>query len=834
VPDFFCSDGLLKACEHDTNREADNQMPMRAKIYIGAVIALGITCIAAAGWRMEHPWRFLGYLCIAVLASAFKVNLPRILCTLSPNFMFILAGIVDLSAGQTIVIGCAGGLVQCLWRPKHRARFVQAAFSAMNLSTAVFVAYQFYHCPLIRPLHYGNPAALMVTSLLYFFLNTAGIALVVALTEGRSPIRTWRESYFWSFPFCLVGASIAWVATTVDHTGHWQSTWLLVPVIFIIHRSYRMYVRHLSDEKKHVEDIAALHLRTIEALALAIQAKDQTTHEHLCRVRVYAVELGREMKLPESELESLRAAALLHDIGKLAVPEHIICKPGRLTPEEFEKMKIHPVVGAEILDRVEFPYPVAPVVRAHHEKWDGSGYPDGLRGEEIPVGARILAAVDALDALASDRQYRRALPLDRAMREVAQLAGTSFDPAVIELLQHKYVALEEMATRHVAAPALLPAGIQIEHGEQSTAGPVTPDADPARNGKEYDFMTSIAAARQEVQLLFELTQDLGTSLSLDETLSVVAARLKHMVPYDAIAVYVCRGDHLVPEFVNGESFRLLSSLQIPMGEGLSGLVAQTGKAILNGNPSAESGYRANFAELTTLRSAVAVPLIGLAGTIGVLTLYRTEKDAFSSDHLRVLLAISSKVSLAVGNALKFRLAETGATTDYLTNLPNARSLFLRLDSELARCKRTNQPLTVVVGDLDGFKQVNDFCGHLEGNKVLQAVAGALRECCREYDYVARMGGDEFVFILPASNRESMKKRISEFREIGGKAGRLAARMNGMTMSIGEASFPDDGHDAEQLLAEADRRMYQAKQFAKTGRTFMPQTFSERQGLSLVQ
>src|ERR1700761_4219091 len=180
--------------------------------------------------------------------------------------------------------------------------------------------------------------------------------------------------------------------------------------------------------------MASLHLFTIEALALAIDAKDHTTHEHLSRVRTYAVELANDMKLPDNELEALRAAALLHDIGKLAVPEHIISKPGKLTPEEFEKMKIHPVVGAEILERVEFPYPVVPIVRSHHEKWDGSGYPDGLAGAQIPIGARILSAVDCLDALASDRQYRRALPLDQAMAEVAKLSGKSFDPDVVALL----------------------------------------------------------------------------------------------------------------------------------------------------------------------------------------------------------------------------------------------------------------------------------------------------------------------------------------------------------------------------------------------------------------
>ena len=300
-------------------------------------------------------------------------------------------------------------------------------------------------------------------------LNTTGIAGVVALTEQKSVIDTWRKCYFWSFPFYLVGASVAWVFGVLTEHGHPQSILLLLPVVYVIYRSYRMYLCHLEDEKKHVEEMAALHLRTIEALALAIDAKDHTTHEHLSRVRTYAVEIAQEMNLPP-ELEALRAAALLHDIGKLAVPEHIISKPGKLTPEEFEKMKIHPVVGAEILERVEFPYPVVPIVRCHHEKWDGSGYPDGLRGEEIPIGARILSAVDCLDALASDRQYRRALPLDQAMAEVAKLAGKSFDPEVVAMLEKRYMELEKKATSQNKPMARLSTDMVVERGHAPAAG----------------------------------------------------------------------------------------------------------------------------------------------------------------------------------------------------------------------------------------------------------------------------------------------------------------------------------------------------------------------------
>jgi putative nucleotidyltransferase with HDIG domain len=241
----------------------------------------------------------------------------------------------------------------------------------------------------------------------YFVANTCPLAIIVCLTEKKPLLKTWRECYFWSFPYYLVGAALAASLEIIGRIVGWEASLLIFPILYWIYRSYRLYLERLEAEKRHVEEMAGLHLRTIEALALAIEAKDFNTYDHLRRVGVYAVEIAKELGLREPEVQALQAAALLHDIGKLAIPEHIISKPGRLTAAEFEKMKIHPVIGAEILDSVEFPYPVVPIVIAHHEKWDGTGYPNGLKAEEIPIGARILSAVDCFDAMASHRQYRR-------------------------------------------------------------------------------------------------------------------------------------------------------------------------------------------------------------------------------------------------------------------------------------------------------------------------------------------------------------------------------------------------------------------------------------------
>ncbi|HEV2445281.1 MAG TPA: sensor domain-containing diguanylate cyclase, partial [Candidatus Sulfopaludibacter sp.] len=258
-----------------------------------------------------------------------------------------------------------------------------------------------------------------------------------------------------------------------------------------------------------------------------------------------------------------------------------------------------------------------------------------------------------------------------------------------------------------------------------------------------------------------------------------------------------------------------SALEIPLGQGLSGWVAEHRKPIVNGNPAAEPGYLNDATKFTTMSSALAVPLVGLNGTISVLTLYRSEREAFSNDHLRILLAVSHKVALSIENALQFQQAQSTASTDYMTNLPNARSLFLHLDSELARCRRLDSSLVVLVCDMNGFKQINDKFGHLEGNRLLSSVAEKLKESCREYDYVARMGGDEFVLVLPGLERDQIPVKIQRLQAITAEAGQLISGNDAtLGLSIGHAIFPEDGVDADRLLSEADRRMYLAKQKQK--------------------
>src|SRR5208283_1288793 len=327
-----------------TSTQSWRSLPIGAKGFIGLVIVGGMASLlpAAIHQSSKNIAEFICYLGIAILASRLKVTLPGITGTLSVNFLFILVGIAELSYAEAITLGAVSMLAQSFYPDRPGA--IQLTFNVCAGAVSTALAFFIYHNGLANELIASRPLILCLAASTYFVVNAGCIAAVISFTEGRPLRKILVDCYFWSFPYYLVGAGIAGAISWFNRTFNWETSLLFVPAMYVIYRSYRLYLGKLEDEKRHVEEIANLHLRTIEALALAIEAKDQTTHAHLQRVRVYAIEVAKELGMKGAELEALHAAALLHDIGKLAVPEHIISKPGRLTPEEFEKMKIHTVV----------------------------------------------------------------------------------------------------------------------------------------------------------------------------------------------------------------------------------------------------------------------------------------------------------------------------------------------------------------------------------------------------------------------------------------------------------------------------------------------------------
>src|SRR5262249_1110366 len=211
------------------------------------------------------------------------------------------------------------------------------------------------------------------------------------------------------------------------------SSLVVPPVLLLGVLVYRSYKRQVSESLNALDELMQVHLSTIEALALAIDAKDPHAQGHTRRVQAYALELARRLRVPRPDYEAVRAASLLHDIGKLAIPDHLLNKPGKLSEMEYQKVKAHPSVAADILANVNFPYPVLPAVRHHHERWDGSGYPDGLSGEAIPLAARILSVADSFEALTSDRAWRERKSPEEACALIEARPGIQFGPPVAAL-----------------------------------------------------------------------------------------------------------------------------------------------------------------------------------------------------------------------------------------------------------------------------------------------------------------------------------------------------------------------------------------------------------------
>ena len=610
-------------------------MSVKAKFFITLVIVVGCVSLARSLflWQSDDHVGFLVYFAIALLTSGLKLRLPGITGTISVCFLFILIGIVTLNLAQVLLTGCLSVLVQYLWHSKKRLRLIEVLFNIASASIGITVSYDIFHSVWLRGLGLELPIMLAILACTYFVSTTVLVAGVIALTEEKSIRTVWHSSYLWVLPYYMLGSATAGLFQIAKAYVGWQSATLVIPAAYLVYRSYRLHLGQLEDAKKHAEEMAALHLRTIESLALAIEAKDHTTHNHLQRVQVYAVEIGKVLNLSEIELQAVRAASLLHDIGKIAIPEHILCKPGKLTPEEFEQIKVHPVVGAEILERAQFPYPVVPIVRSHHEKWDGSGYPDGLKEHEIPLGARILSVVDCLDALASDRQYRRALPLDEAMEMVVQQSGKAFDPQVVEVLQTRVVELERMATSSKMKMLTLSTDVKIERG-------AAPDAGFEQANSLQTTETAGAPAHASV---CDLVQGLATVAGLatpKELLSIVACRVQTLVPCDCMIFYARDASILSPEYVSGGDAERLSALSLAVGKGLSGWVAANRKPILNGNPSVDYASLATRRNRDGLRSALAIPLEHEQNVLGVLTLFRVQPDAFSAEDLRALWPVN--------------------------------------------------------------------------------------------------------------------------------------------------------------------------------------------------
>ena len=789
-------------------------LPLPARLYVGAVIGVGAALLVAffPVSSLEEPWLFLLLLLLSSITSVFKVSLPlaRSGSTMSVSYAVDFAALLLLGPNETMVVAAASAYSQCTFRIKEPNPHYKTLFSMACLVLTVQAAGHAYiwlgGTPGKFDLH-GLAKPLVGAATTYFIINTLTIASAIALSTRVSIVKVWNENFLWSAPSYFVGAGAAALASwmLIDLSFNWLLPLVSAP-LFLTYRTYKVYLGRIEDEQRHVREMADLHLATIEALALAIDAKDQTSQSHIRRVQLYAAAVARSLGMSENDIQGVKTAALLHDIGKLAVPEHILSKPGPLTPEEFQKIRAHPKVGADIVSSVPFPYPVAPLILSHHERWDGKGYPAGLKGEEIPLGARILSVVDYFDALMAERPYHKAMSFEAAIGLLQQEAGKGLDPTVVDKfvellpsLQAEAAVLEQAMRK--AAPAAAPTV-----GQPATG--LTPE--PTKK----NVFDDIALAHREIYALYEIAQAMGTSLGVSDTMALISAKLSNLVPFSCAALFLYdeESETLRCRFATGTDADIIQQVSVHTGEGLTGWVARNRRPLVNARPSADLEAAGLTSTSTSLQSALVCPLLFNERFIGTLSVYHVDAAFYRDDHRRLLDRVSEQAAAVINNSMLFEQTQEDSLTDPLTGLPNTRFLFMHLTRELARAERLKAEVSLMVMDLDHFKEINDSHGHHVGDRALCEVARVLRAAIRPYDICVRYAGDEFIVVLSGcgadeaeSKRQELQKGIDEvfFEARPGKKLQLG-------ISVGTAVFPQDGESYESLLATADNRMYQDK------------------------
>ncbi|MCC7417735.1 MAG: diguanylate cyclase [Acidobacteria bacterium] len=783
-------------------------IPAAGRRFVSAVIVSGAALLLMTLPRLElrEPPVFLALLFLSSATASLKVHLPLTTSgsTMSVSYAVDFASLLLLGPHETMLVAAGSAFSQCHVNSRDRNPLHRTLFSMASLVITVQAAGL-----AARLLGYTGPSddfaalarPLVGAATVYFLFNTGLVAAAIGLTTGQRIFTTWQTNFLWSAPSYFVGAGTAGLAAKyIAHAGYWIAPLTFAP-LYLTYRTYKVYMGRIEDQQRHVQQTSDLHLATIEALARAIDAKDQTTQLHIRRVQLYAARLAQAAGLSPAEIQGVKTAALLHDIGKLAVPEHILSKPGPLTQEEFQKIRIHPTVGAEIIAAVPFPYPVAPLIQSHHERWDGKGYPHGLAGEAIPLGARILTIVDYYDAVTTERPYHKALAYESAIGLLRHESGRALDPALVDRFIDLLPSLiAEMGTQAQldaapAQPALAAAG--------STSAGLIPGGSAFEN---------IALAHREIYALYEIAQSMGTSLGISDTMALISAKLTKIIPWSGCALFLQQADGSIRcRFAAGVEAPQLTNITLQPGQGLSGWVARNRRTLVNADPRV-TFEEAHLPAPSALRSAIVCPLFYDDALIGCLSLYHTEPRCYTEDHRRLIERIAEQAGPVVHNSIVFEQTQEDSLTDPLTGLPNRRSMFVHLSRELARAERLDSEVALIVMDIDGFKAINDTYGHSVGDRALRDVAQALQSALRPYDLCVRYAGDEFVVVLTGCSREGaeakrreLQQRVSEIR-LEVRPGKRVP----LLVSAGASVFPLDGTTYEILLADADQRMYRDK------------------------
>lgn len=614
-----------------------------ARAYVAAVALVGGSILAESIYELtatavDSRWFVL--VALTLLTGSITVKIPSVAATLSVSEAFVFSAFILFGPAAGIVIASLDGLVISLWLQKRKQPLYRVLFNAAAPALSIFVASWVYRGlgpPLVTAPDFKVTQILVplcAFAATYFLANTLLIAIAIALEQRASALEIWKKNFVWLWLNYFSGASMASLlvsfggqdlsnSSNSGANGLGGAIWIVLPLLAISYFTYKSSMARIEDANTHVDQLNTLYLSTIETLAMAIDAKDQITHGHIRRVQSYAVALAREIGVTDDpQLRAIAAAALLHDMGKLAVPEYILNKPGPLTPAEFERMKQHASVGADILSSIDFPYPVVPIVRHHHENWDGGGYPAGLKGTDIPIGARVLSVVDCFDALTSDRPYRPRLSDRDALQVLRDRRGTMYDPLVVDAFLGLYQRLRR------------------NEDTDKTELAVQNDAILARPETSFPRLAAITASAGESRTMYRLIQRLAAQKSYAAAIDDVVEEIATLVPATAVAFYSASedGTELEATHVAGSHVSWLKGRRTRLGERIVGWSASSGRTVINADAQGEFGELARTVA-SPLRSCLTVPITTESGRLGVIAAFADRDGGFRSEDQRIVEAI---------------------------------------------------------------------------------------------------------------------------------------------------------------------------------------------------
>jgi putative nucleotidyltransferase with HDIG domain len=630
-------------------------------------VGLGLWCLAALNlclnYSLKELWMFLALLPTIILVSLFvqhfqlplglKFTKERITFTLADSIVLLIAFWFGLFPA-IFFAGVEGFTSSRRTTRRLSSNLFSSAIMAIGAAAASTTLGWVIRTQFGEPS--GNSIAhsliavsvgFLCASIVQIAFNIVLLSTLLALRHNNSVYQHWKH-FLWVVPMFLPNSAVA----TLLYYG---IQYHLLALLFIAGPLFlALYLGHRQSQdsvKKRIAMMEKAHRETIEALAVAINAKDEVTHEHVLRVQIYAAGVARILECSDAEVEALKAGALLHDIGKIAVPDYILNKPGKLTACEFEKMKMHTIAGAQILSRVEFPYPIVPVVRHHHERWDGQGYPDGLKGEEIPITARILSVVDCFDAVREDRQYRKGMTRQEAIDLIMQGRGTQYDPYIVStFVTHlPEFEVEIQAHRNSPVPTF---GIEPNEELSESARSVPPAAGLA-DSEENKKQNLIHSADTQVKAVCELAQALIGAKNQSELFCAFTEKLQGIVLYDLCSITLIesnRGYNRVAH-ANGKHALSLKERRTKPEEGVTGWVLSNRNPYFNADPKLDlpASLIEKYDEFRTLSVCPILKDEDLYGAVSLYSIileeYSPEQQNLMQESVALLASVLSSLSI---------------------------------------------------------------------------------------------------------------------------------------------------------------------------------------------